>query len=315
MNSDKLRYFIEIARQQNLTKAANYLFTSQPALTQYVNRLETEIGLKLFDRSSTPLRLTEAGELYLKYAHEVVAAQKELNTGLELLKHQIKQTLTIGIPSQMIPFVSAHLLNRFIHLHPDIHLIIREGTSLSLMNDLLTGEIDLAFLHNRNSTDSRCVRNVLFYEPLYFVFHRQSKLGHACTCIEGNYVRLDQIHFPIIEKMRMIRLSKDFYLYHLLKEQLANFNIIPSNSMELPSLNAAIQYIAQDASDGIALLSKSIISTAIDETKLYFGSIAGQELSWNFSVNYMPKRTLSKIAVSFLAFADENKSSLQAIGR
>ena len=60
-------YFLVIAETQNLTKAAQILHVSQPSLTQYVNRLEQDLGVRLLNRNHTPLLLTEAGKLYLNY--------------------------------------------------------------------------------------------------------------------------------------------------------------------------------------------------------------------------------------------------------
>ena len=63
---EKWNYVLAIAEEQNLTRAAKRLFISQPALTLYLNRLEKELGVKLFDRSRTPILLTEAGKYYVE---------------------------------------------------------------------------------------------------------------------------------------------------------------------------------------------------------------------------------------------------------
>ena len=62
---EKLNYVLAIAEERNLTRAAKRLFISQPTLTLYLNRLEAELGVKLFDRSKTPIGLTEAGNYYI----------------------------------------------------------------------------------------------------------------------------------------------------------------------------------------------------------------------------------------------------------
>ena len=60
-NADSLYYVSVLAEEQNLTRAAERLYISQPALTAYLNRLEAELGVRLFDRTVIPIRLTEAG--------------------------------------------------------------------------------------------------------------------------------------------------------------------------------------------------------------------------------------------------------------
>ena len=58
---DKLDYVIAVAEERNLTKAAQRLYVSQPTLSMYLNRLEEELGAKLFDRTKSPITITEAG--------------------------------------------------------------------------------------------------------------------------------------------------------------------------------------------------------------------------------------------------------------
>lgn len=63
---EKLNYIIAIAEERNLTQAAKRLYISQPTLTLYLNRLENELGVKLFDRTKSPVTLTDAGAYYLE---------------------------------------------------------------------------------------------------------------------------------------------------------------------------------------------------------------------------------------------------------
>ena len=75
---EKWNYVLAIAEEQNLTRAAKRLFISQPALTLYLNRLEKELGVKLFDRSRTPILLTEAGKYYVEQMKKISAAEQSL---------------------------------------------------------------------------------------------------------------------------------------------------------------------------------------------------------------------------------------------
>ena len=64
MSLDKLDYVLALAEERNLTRAACKAFISQPTLTNYINRLEEQLGVKLFDRSVTPIEITRAGALF-----------------------------------------------------------------------------------------------------------------------------------------------------------------------------------------------------------------------------------------------------------
>ena len=71
-------YFLTIAEVGNLTKAAQILYTTQPALSQYLKRLEKSLGVELFDRSTSPLKLTFTGERYYRHVLQLQKMDKEL---------------------------------------------------------------------------------------------------------------------------------------------------------------------------------------------------------------------------------------------
>ena len=85
MSFDKLDYVIAVAQEQNLTKAAARLYISQPALTSALNKLESELGVKLFDRKHSPIRLTAAGNLYIQEMNHIRQLQIKMQNQLSSL--------------------------------------------------------------------------------------------------------------------------------------------------------------------------------------------------------------------------------------
>ncbi len=83
MSLDKLDYILAIAEEQTLTRAAKKLYVSQPTLTNYINKLEEELGVKLFDRSVTPVQVTRAGALYIE-------KMKRIQQESDNLKHALR---------------------------------------------------------------------------------------------------------------------------------------------------------------------------------------------------------------------------------
>ena len=89
MDTKYLKYVLTIARKKNMTKAAEELYVSQSSLSQYLSRLEQEIGVPLFIRAKGELLLTPAGELYVEAARKVIQIQKDLY-------HNIKAISPLG---------------------------------------------------------------------------------------------------------------------------------------------------------------------------------------------------------------------------
>ena len=85
MSLDKLDYVLALAEERNLTRAARKAFISQPTLTNYINRLEEQLGVKLFDRSVTPIEITRAGALYIEQMKKIQLAETNLRNELRIL--------------------------------------------------------------------------------------------------------------------------------------------------------------------------------------------------------------------------------------
>ena len=97
MNLKQAYYIKTIAQCGSITTAAKKLFVSQPSLSQMLRQLEQEIGLPIFDRSTSPLRLTYAGEKYLYAAERILAVNSELESQLREIRHEHSGRLRLGI--------------------------------------------------------------------------------------------------------------------------------------------------------------------------------------------------------------------------
>lgn len=140
---ERLDYIVAIVEEQNITRAARRLFITQPALTKYINKLEEEYGIILFDRKSSPITLTEAGRVFLEEKTRIEIAEQNLRHRLEALKSG-SVTITIGIGHDRAPRWIPKLLQEFCRRYPDINLMIKGAGELSLPDKLRSGEIDAA---------------------------------------------------------------------------------------------------------------------------------------------------------------------------
>ena len=82
MNSQQIRYVMTVAEEKSFSKAARKLFITQPSLSQVISKLETQLDAQLFDRSTNPLQITQAGRIFLKHAKEICLRE-------EMIKNEI----------------------------------------------------------------------------------------------------------------------------------------------------------------------------------------------------------------------------------
>lgn len=147
MNSRQLHYAILLSKVRNFSQVAEKLNISQPALSKQISALESEMGVKLFDRSSIPLTLTPAGEHFVAEAEELLYKESQLIKSMELFQSGEAGTLTIGTT----PFRSAYLVEdtigkvrkKFQGIR--IHLC-EEGGDL-VRKDAAEGKFDLAIVN------------------------------------------------------------------------------------------------------------------------------------------------------------------------
>ena len=169
---ERLDYIVAIVEEQNITRAARRLFITQPALTKYINKLEEEYGIILFDRKSSPITLTEAGRVFLEEKTRIEIAEQNLRHRLEALKNS-NVTITLGIGHDRAPRWVPKLLQEFCRRYPDINFMIKGAGELSLPDKLRSGEIDIAvgvFESNEDNMEWRylTVEKLRLLVPLSF---------------------------------------------------------------------------------------------------------------------------------------------------
>lgn len=144
MNMNRYRYVIAIAENLSISKAARELFITQPALTKYLNKLEEELGIQLFDRTVNPLQITYAGEVYVQEGRKLLELEKHLEQQMGEISNLHKGRLTIGINSERGSWCLPLLVPEFKKRYPGIELQVVEGHSQFLEEEILKNHIDLA---------------------------------------------------------------------------------------------------------------------------------------------------------------------------
>lgn len=141
MDIKYLNYVLTIASEHNLHKAAEKLYISQPSLSQFLTKLEAEIGTPLFKRTSKDLVLTEAGHLYVETAQTVVDLRNKLYRDISNLIYQ--NHLSIATTSQWGMRLVSQVLPAFNQNHPDVMIEITESFFPSMTQRLKNREVDI----------------------------------------------------------------------------------------------------------------------------------------------------------------------------
>jgi DNA-binding transcriptional LysR family regulator len=159
-NVDDLQVLLHTVSGGSLTAAARALGITPAAASATLKRLETQLGTRLFERSTRAMRLTPPGQILLEYARRAFELLAEGEAQLDAERGALVGTVRVSAPSDLARTVLMPLLDEFLHLHPGVKLALNVGDRVL---DVLRDEVDLAIRYGELS-DSRLVARLLSLE-------------------------------------------------------------------------------------------------------------------------------------------------------
>ncbi|WP_437185333.1 LysR family transcriptional regulator [Planctomicrobium sp. SH668] len=196
MDLDQLRYFLQVAKLQNYTRAAEELGVSQSALSRSIQKLEEELGQPVFERRSRSVALTEAGTLLQSRAQQVITILDD--TKAQITDDGKSGRIRIGAIPTIAPYYLPQVLLPFSQKYPIASIQVQERTTDALLRGCTQGEIDLAIVA-LPVTDKYLEVEELFVEELLLVLPPKHALAEKkpllVTDIEPYpFVLLDEAH-------------------------------------------------------------------------------------------------------------------------
>lgn len=141
-----LRYFVTVAEELNITRAASLLNISQPPLSQQLKNLEEELDTVLFVRGKRQLTLTESGQMLYQRAKDILSLSEKTEAEIRSLKAGMTGTVSIGLVEGMAPDIAAEWFAGFLTEHPGVRFRILDGNSDDLIEKMRGGLIGLAVI-------------------------------------------------------------------------------------------------------------------------------------------------------------------------
>ncbi len=142
----RLRYFVAVAEELHFTAAARRLHLSGPALSQQIKALERELGMPLLNRDRRSVALTEAGQLLLGHAHEVLARVEAATDAMRRLREGSIGGLSLGVPAALPPTLLPALLSALTELAPQLQVNTRGLSTPQQLIALQAGTLDAGIL-------------------------------------------------------------------------------------------------------------------------------------------------------------------------
>lgn len=243
--------FLEVARRQNLSRAAEALFITQPALTARLRALEVEVGNPLFRRGRRGMALTEAGRAFLPYAERAVRALRDGASAVERLP--ATEELVLGAAPAISTYVLPHLLVRFAAAHPDVRLSVRTGHSEQVLELAVRGDVDVALVRELHHPELETL--TLYDDELVLVVEPQHPLA-----------RNRRLTIDRLREARLILFDRTSSYYDLTNALFRPAGGFPRGVLELDHIDAAKQMVL--AGLGVALLPTTAVAGELREGTL-----------------------------------------------
>ena len=172
------KYVYEVYKERSFTKAAQNLYISQPPLSARIKKIEEIIGEPLFDRSTTPLQLTEVGKVYIEAAEEITQIEQRVENYINDLAGLKTGNLAVGASTLFAAYVVPSLITQFNQKFPDVHIQLIEGNTAELEEMLGSNALDFvidnyhydSILYNK---ELYCEENILLAVPKHFAVNEE----------------------------------------------------------------------------------------------------------------------------------------------
>lgn len=243
---DRLDYVMAVAEVQNLTRAAQRLHISQPALTMYLNRLERELGVKLFDRSKSPVQMTQAGRYYLDEMKKVLAATQGIVQDLQAIADPCR-VLRVGIGQVRGNHWLPIILPVFCRRYPQINIHVTQSTESRLIDSLREDKVDLVFGVLPPSACQQLETEALFSAPEALLLAVHSRFGLVPEPVRSQYgfCRPYPIAAEVLQGKPFIVPEAGNGLYEFLQYILNRYSLHPSRTITVTNMTTGLQLAAK----------------------------------------------------------------------
>lgn len=252
MLTKQYQYVIEISETGSFSKAAENLYMAQSSLSQYIQKLERDLGIVLFDRTRQPIKLTDAGNSYLKIAYEITYLEKQLHQQIESFQPTRKRKIILGITRYWGSLLLPRILPAFQEKYPGVQLEMKEGKTKDLIEWLDNKRIDIAFF-----TDSFNQDHAFSYYEESFILREEIQLALAPSIKESFKLTNQTISQQKLLELPLLTLKKGQKLRSYLNQICTEVKIKPNIIMETENITTA--YKLASVGRGVTLIPERIL--------------------------------------------------------
>lgn len=305
MDFRELVYVVAVADCRSITAASRKLYISQPSLSQIISRIEKEEGVRLFDRSMSPLSMTYAGEKYVETARKILLMKDNLKRELRDIGQGASGRISLGIPVERSGYMLPPVLPRFKERYPGFEVRTREAKSELLLEWLHKGEVDFIILPGEADSFGGDVAVERIYQEELKLAVREGKL-------EPRFFLDDQsVNVKMLQELPFIHVAGGHAIRRMVDRFLKANKLTPQVVLEMESTLSCVQMVS--AGCGAAIVPERSMKVLREDYEVKGYHLGMERQMWDVNAVYLTETYLDEAERYLIRVMREHFSTEEAI--
>lgn len=287
MDIRHVSYLMEVAKQMNITKAAESLHLTQPTLSKIIRSVEDELGITLFDRSNKQMRLTDMGSVAIEHFQSILLAVRNLHTSIDDIAQSKFGTITIGLPPVIGSVFFPRVISPYQNLHPNVAFNMVEEGAMKIESLLLDGSLDVGVVVG--PVNAEAFHSVPFLrQQLALVVHEEHPLAQR-----------DSVSIAELRDEPFILFTNGFAVRRHVMRECRNAGFEPRIVHASSQWDLMAEMVA--ARRGVSILPDAICQKII-APNVRIIALENPVLPWHLDLIWLRDKYISYSARSFIAY-------------
>lgn len=305
-------YVYAVYKEKSFSAAAKKLYVTQPALSNTIKRLEKKLGFPIFDRSTSPIQLTDEGQVYIDTIIQLMEIEEKFKQFLDDRKGEVSGRLHLGGTSMLITYILPKLISIYRKQYPEVNLSVSEFNVDDGIEQLTAGKLDL-LLGNEPLPDHVFESVHFMTEHMVLAVPREFEVNNelkaywqtADNIISGRF--MEQM-YPVVSldhfiEIPFIALSQKNASFHVMLRACRQEGLAPQTIFSVDQELSAYKLTCEGM--GATLVSDTLISSIRDHSQVVYYKLKDEIARRELWIHYKKNRYRTKPIKAFLELVNQ----------